>query len=88
MKTIYKYRIETFGINFVEMPADAEVLCAQLQRGETCLWAKVDTEAKTEVRSFLLAGTGQPLPDQALHYIDTIQLTESHLVLHLFEVER
>ena len=71
----------------VEMPVGAEILSVKVQRGRACMWALVDTLAKTEIRKFELVGTGCTIPeDMNLRFIDTFMMEEETFVLHLFEV--
>ena len=72
----------------IDLPLGAEILSVQVQRGEPCIWALCDTEAKKELRSFVWVGTGHAYPSrfyQGLAFVGTIQLEGGSLVFHLFE---
>jgi hypothetical protein len=87
MKSIYKYPITVTDQQTVSMPAGAEILTAQVQRGQVCLWARVDPQ-KDDVRTqrnIRVAGTGHSVgPDWK--YIGTVHLMGGDLVFHIFEV--
>lgn len=88
MKTIHKYPIpEITREPAINMPRGAQVLSFQVQRGEPCIWALVDTDEPVEAKEFYLVGTGHPFafnPDH-LRFIGTGQLMNGDLLLHLFE---
>jgi hypothetical protein len=83
MKTIYKYNLDLGGNTF-EMPADADVLTAQMQHGRITLWAKVDTDKSPMKRRFTVFGTGHQMYE-GLEYIATVQQAEGALIWHIFE---
>lgn len=67
----------------LEMPEDAYILDVQLQNSIPALWAICNTEARKEIRNFVLVGTGQEFNLTGLNYIGTFQIEE--FVWHLFE---
>ena len=89
MKAMYKYPLELVP-QTVEMPAGAVPLAVAWQRG-VCgnglmLWALVDLDEQTTVkRRFVIAPTGQPLPDEAAHwpYVGRVELPTGE-VAHVF----
>lgn len=86
-KTIWKYPIATTDLQVVQMPAGAEVLCVQVQRGEPCLWALVDPSAEPEFRSVEVYGTGHTVRiDTGVErrYVGTYQLYGGDLIFHVF----
>lgn len=88
MRTIWKYAIGP-GVTRLDMPRGAEVLDVQVQLGQPVLWAVVDDEAPTLLRTFFTAGTGHRLPEATeatLEYVATFQLEGGTLVFHTFEV--
>jgi len=89
MKRIYKYPfpIQVESDFVIHMPVGAKILTVQLQNGDPYIWAIVDPAAEICARSFLLFGTGNPLPTDitALPYIGTFQLRSGSFVFHLFE---
>lgn len=90
MKTIYKYPLEAIDYQEIEMPASAEILTVQTQRGTPCIWALVDTDNDPEERHIRILGTGHPVrstKDKFRRYIGTFQLMAGNLVYHVFEIE-
>ena len=88
MKTIYKYHIPILSEFQLRLPKDAVILAFQTQNGTPTIWAIIDTSSVEEERSFMLFGTGHPVPAEAnLQYIGTTQqgLDPLSLVWHLFE---
>lgn len=86
-KKIFKYKLETTGIQQIEMPHGAEILCIKTQNDEPYMWALVSPNAPTEKRSFEIFGTGHNVPENATRtYIGTYQLKNGQLVFHCFEL--
>ncbi len=86
MITIFKYAIVGAN-NKIELPKGAEVLSVASQNHKIFMWAKIDTEAKTEVRNFEVFGTGHEMTqDIGIDYtfIGTAHMI-SGLVFHVFE---
>ena len=81
-RQIYEYILGIFDDNEFDMPAGAEISHIDNQNGRICLWAQVDTNQPTHLRSFFMAGTGQDIPQDA-KYIGTAQLPPR--VWHVFE---
>lgn len=84
MLTVHKY---AFGPNdriSVRMPVDAEILHVDVQRGQPCIWARVDTEAPIEVVIFSLRRTGDP--DAHGRHVGSFLVKDGGLVFHLFHV--
>ena len=86
MITIFKYEI-VGSVNEIELPKGAEVLSVAFQSHKIFMWAKVDTEAKTEIRNFEVFGTGHKMTrDMGIDYkfIGTAHMSNG-LVFHVFE---
>lgn len=86
-KQIWKYEISP-GKHSIEMPIGAEILTIQTQKQVPCIWALVNPENKKELRHFEIYGTGHDIHlDMGIQrkYINTFQMWEGNLVLHLFE---
>ncbi len=81
---VFKYVMEITDYVDLDMPSGAEVLTAQMQNGDLCLWAKVDENAPKEKRRFRIAGTGHPLEGKH-EYISTVFPYNDSLVFHIFE---
>ena len=84
MQTIYKYPLLILDQQDVEMPMGAALMTVQMQNGQPCLWALVDTKNTREKRKVLIRGTGHPASDLG-RYISTFQMKGSELVFHAFE---
>jgi hypothetical protein len=80
---IWKYPLELASEQALLLPANARILCVQVQDGTPCTWALVTPGMAVEQRTFLTYGTGQP----GAHgdYVGTYQLHDGGLVLHVFE---
>ena len=89
MKTIYKYPLEITDTQFVELPLGAEILTAQMQGNQLCLWVLVNPSPDVfkKNRRIEIIGTGNPVPVGDLKYISTFQqmLVGGGLVFHIFE---
>lgn len=92
---IHRYEIGP-GVTHVPLPVDACILSAAIKpQDETVsIWAVVDTETKTEVRTFAVIGTGENLgkytltPDKEAYFIATTLAIGPRCVLvwHVFEL--
>lgn len=86
MKTIYKFTLDLVDSQTIQMPEGASVLSLQLQYGQPCLWALVDTDKPLTPRRFITRGTGHPVPSEWVSYAGTYQLQGGDLVFHVLEV--
>ena len=85
-KTIWKYLLEpACYLTQIDMPEGAEVLCVQIQSGETFIWAIVELDKPLVSRTFITYGTGEPINIDTSAYIGTYQLLDGALVYHVFE---
>lgn len=82
---IWKFPLRITDRQTVDMPAGAQVLTAQLQRGVLQMWALCDPAAEKTPRTFSVFGTGNPMPNNPGRYVSTFQLSGGELVFHLFE---
>lgn len=95
MKTVFKYPLRSQGINIVQMPFGAKVLCVHDQAGVVCLWAHVDIvdaatfqvndAAVVQNREFFVMGTGWPMPLGEFEYVGTAFV--GRLVWHVWEAK-
>lgn len=85
MRTIFKYPFETADEVWIDMPADAEILTIQIQRGVPCVWALVVPGEELETRYFKIYGTGSEIYEGG-KYIATYQT--GSFVWHVFERTR
>ncbi len=86
MITIYKYQLGVVDSQTVSMPTNAQILTVQVQNGIPCIWAAVDPDAQTQIRTFHTYGTGHAVNTSVeLFYIGTYQLHGGGLVFHVWE---
>lgn len=86
---IYKYEIPVEDDFTLWLPQDAEILTVKTQRERPYFWAWVDLKAPTELRSFILRGTGHPFVKSAqirYTYRGSFFLQEEIMIFHLFEI--
>lgn len=88
MRTIWKFPIRMVEDFAITMPAGAEVLSVEVQRGAPVMAALVDdSEAITnEARRFAVHCTGDPVPRDRGRHLGSFQLHRGALMLHVFEV--
>ena len=84
MKTIWKYFFE-FPQSTIAMPKGAKIVHVDVQRGEPQMWVLVESTAEKELRTFVVHGTGHPIPEYH-KYVGTYQ--EAPFVWHIFEEVR
>lgn len=88
MKTIWKFPIEITDVQPVCMPEGAEILSAQVQGGQLCLWALVNPENQMTERVIEVFGTGNPIHSGMgtdRKFIATAQMRDMPPVWHVFE---
>ncbi len=88
MRTVYKYPMQMVGgEQIVRMPIGSNVLACQNQGEDPQLWAEVNDQNDMTDRTFIIVGTGHPLPEGAsLKFIDTFQMVGGSLIFHVFEI--
>ena len=80
---IFKYVIPFARSQFVTMPIGAQVLSTGAQNGDIVVWAKVNPDAQTTARHFLIYGTGWEFDNlDRYRYLGTVQI--EGFVLHIF----
>jgi hypothetical protein len=88
---ILKYRLHLKDEQSVPMPENHQILSAQVQNNELCLWVLVDPATKNEDVKILIFGTGfeidYPGPETnfEFNFIDTVQ--QGGFVWHVFELQ-
>ena len=93
-KTIWKFQLLVIGIQSIEMPENAEILCIQIQNEDPYIWALVEPENATIKRTFETYGTAQPIKEIShrkrnfigTYQIETNQIETNQLVFHCFEL--
>ena len=83
---VFKYPLAMVDTQTVRMPYGATILSAQIQGSSGLqMWALVDeTKTAMEIRSIVIVGTGNPVPELGA-FIDTFQMQDGSLVFHVFE---
>ena len=86
-KVVWKWPLLMTPEQELELPANAHILCVQMQGPQPCLWALVDATLPTERRKIVLAGTGNEdeTLGRRLNYLGTFQTNHGTYVWHVFE---
>lgn len=84
-RIIYKYPLQMVDAQTVAMPEGANILTAQMQGENLCLWVLVDAEPELpkQNREIEIIGTGNGFIEAPRRYIATAQ--SGHWVWHVFE---
>jgi len=86
MKKIFKFPLEIDDVQPVVIPQAAKILSVQMQHGELCLWAEVQTSLRHETRYIEIIGTGHEIDEShRREYIGTVQTADGNLVWHVYE---
>lgn len=83
-ETIWKTVIVVDDEQKVTLPIRAQPLCVLLQRGDPCIWWKVDPESETRTYRIFVYVTGHKYKKIQGEYIGTIQDQGRKLVWHVF----
>lgn len=89
-RTIHKYTLMTESkifVNLIVFPKGAKILAVGNQHERFVLWAEIDPRAAPERRSFVVYGTGHPMPDDPGTYLGTASFADGTLVLHAYETK-
>ena len=82
MKTIYKYELNITDRQRLSLFQHANFLDFQCQNNEIVFWMEVDPNDLIIERDFYIVGTGNPLPEEANYYLQTVQVGE--YVWHIY----
>lgn len=85
MKVIWKNTLELMDLQTVQLPHDAEILCAREQREKICIWFICTPNAPTSPRWIRILGTGHENNEFEARYLGTAMLKGGELILHVFE---
>jgi hypothetical protein len=86
--TVHKYTLNG-EMTVLNMPVGAKILTVREQRGSACIWALVDLTKASQPRTFVMYGTGYPMPDPAgLQFVDSVMFFGGDIVFHVFEVKQ
>lgn len=86
-KSIWKFPIKIDDEQLILMPEKCELLSAQVQHGQICLWAIVNPSAPTAHRVIRMAGTGHDLSNRPNlgEFISTVQVNGGQFIFHVFD---
>lgn len=84
MNSVWKFPFDVADRVEIEMPAGAQFLSVQIQDGQTCLWALIETDARPVKRRLLIRGTGHDATGVG-RFVGTFQMYAGALVFHAFE---
>jgi hypothetical protein len=84
-RRIWKYTLDLADTQTVQIPEGAQILTAQFQGTQLCVWALVDCdpEIPKQNREIEIIGTGNPIIEAPRRYISTVQ--QVPFVWHVFE---
>lgn len=83
-RTVYKYQLQIEDLQEISVPAGAQFLSVQYQRGVLTLWVLVNPENAHANVMIEIIGTGNPADDYPRTYIGTAQSPVSCAVWHVF----
>jgi len=87
MKRIYKYDLVLTSQQSIYLPLHTKILCAKEQYNSIVIYAEIDTDVMDEeFVEFIIVGTGHPVPDLNMKYIDTVLLDDGRLVWHVYKI--
>lgn len=86
-KVVWKYPLTMDHEQVLDLPANAHILCVQIQHDRPCIWALVDSTLPHERRKIVIVGTGNHDAALAglLNYIGTFQTNAGGFIWHVFE---
>lgn len=84
-RAIWKFQVEISDSQAIDMPKGSRLLSCQPQNGRLCLWATVDPEAPKVPRLIIIKGTGHPIDDLPMTFVDTAVCNGGSLVWHVFD---
>jgi len=87
MKKVFKYQLKFEDYIQIEVPNDYKILSASIQHGIPCIWILVDPNNISVTLNLRMAGTGHPISDEIVRFIDTIELDNGSLIFHIFEIK-
>ena len=85
---IWKFPVAVTDSFSLSIPAGAQILSVQTQRGLPQMWALVDPQIPPEQRHFRTMGTGHKYPAELFgfcQYWGTFQMHGGALIWHVFE---
>lgn len=86
-RAVWRYQIGLDGPETVGLNGDPVAFGALPGSVGVEFWAEHDDAKPEELRTFVIVGTGHPIPDGAT-YVGTAPRTREGLVWHLYELSR
>lgn len=85
MRTIWKYSISPNSTQGLYLPQNAKLIHVGDQHGVLSLWFELDPSNTTELREFIVYGTGWAMIEDgmAYHHVGSVQSGE--FVWHVYE---
>jgi len=85
MKRIFKYELKITNTQEVSLPIGAEILSAQYQGNQLCIWVMVNDAAEYKRPTVIrIYGTGHKIEETNLEYVATVQ-DPNYFVWHIFK---
>lgn len=89
MKTVWKFGLRITDQQEIEIPFPHRFLKARWEdRGGAQLWAEVDPDGPKVTRQIVIHGTGHPVEETSLEYLDTVFDDHLGLVWHIWAKPR
>jgi len=86
MKRIFKYNLMITDKQGIYLSLHAKILCVKEQHNNIVIYVEIDTLVRgEEYVEFIIVGTGHPIPDLNLEYIDTLMMEDGALVWHVYK---
>jgi hypothetical protein len=90
VRKVFKYRMPSLeDIIKIKLPIGSDILHVNVQNKgeELCIWALVDPNSEHEkIHTIRIAGTGHPIEDAYMKYINTFTCMDRKLWFHAFEI--
>lgn len=83
-RIVHKYPMPCPDALF-HIPQGGRVVHCGLQREKVTMWVEVDVAQPKELRHFIVAATGQTLPEGTFEHCGTVIANDGDLVLHVYE---
>jgi hypothetical protein len=84
--TVWKFPLEITDEQEIDIPAHAQLLDAQMQNGQLCLWALCNVNNPSVKRKIFIFGTGHKIDfSEVGSYVSTFQMENGELVFHVFD---
>lgn len=83
---VWKFPLKVTDVQEIEIPYAAELLDAQIQKDQLCLWALCNVNNDSVKRKIFIKGTGHKIDfSEVGKYVATFQMHDGNLVFHVFD---